>query len=119
MSNATVDFEKVDFSLGEEYMRELYNERMPVACSWSDFLALPKNEGYEKNPNRVARFEDSIDKQQDIEYRGFQELPKFVAPILQDMAGNILPIQTTTQNSLSVDTIVDLSGDVPASSGSG
>ena len=116
MSNATVDFEKIDFSLGEEYMKELYNERTPVACSWSDFLALPKNEGYEKNPNRVARFENAMDKQAEIEYRGFDEQTKLIAPILQDVSGKTLSISATS--SISAD-IIDLSGDVPTNSGSG
>ena len=53
MSNSSVDIEKVDYTHGEQCMRELYNERNVVVKSWADFLALPKSIEYENNVKRV------------------------------------------------------------------
>ena len=53
MSNSSVDIEKIDYTHGEQCMRELYNESNVVVKSWDDFLALPKSVGYENNVKRV------------------------------------------------------------------
>ena len=63
MSNSSVDIEKVDYTHGEQCMRELYNERNVVVKSWADFLALPKSIGYENNVKRVPNsFHTATDK---------------------------------------------------------
>ena len=66
MSNTSVDTEKFNYSLGEQKMRELYNERDVVAKTWDDFLALPKCAGYDQNVKRVPnKFDNVIDKKDD------------------------------------------------------
>jgi hypothetical protein len=64
MSNTTVETEKLDYSEGEQCMRELYNDRNVVSKTWADFLALPKIPGYENNVKRVPNdfLENVIDK---------------------------------------------------------
>ena len=66
MSNFSVDPDKIDYSIGNQYMKELYNEREVVSKSWEDFLALPKVAGYEQNIKRVPNdFKNVIDKKDD------------------------------------------------------
>lgn len=61
MSNTRVETEKIDYSHGENCMRELYNERNVVSKTWADFLALPKSTGYENNVKRVPNgFSDKV-----------------------------------------------------------
>ena len=73
MSNSSVEMHKVDYTHGEQCMRELYNERNVVVKSWADFLALPKTIGYENNIKRVPNsFDGATDKSGD-KYTTFDE----------------------------------------------
>lgn len=53
MSNAEIDFDKLDYSSGALTMAALYNDRSVVSATWDDFLKLPKVAGYQNNDKRV------------------------------------------------------------------
>ena len=66
MSNSTIEVETVDYEVGEDFMKALYNERNCVSKSWDDFLKLPKSDGYLNNDKRVPNsFSKVIDKKDD------------------------------------------------------
>ena len=53
MSNVDIDFDKLDYSVGNLTMEALYNDRSVVSATWDDFLKLPKVAGYQNNEKRV------------------------------------------------------------------
>lgn len=53
MSNVDIDFDKLDYSVGNLTMEALYNDRSVVSATWDDFLKLPKVAGYQNNERRV------------------------------------------------------------------
>ena len=73
MSNSPVDIEKVDYTHGEQCMRELYTERNVVVKSWADFLAPLKSVGYENNVKQVPNLFDSATDEAGDKYTTFDD----------------------------------------------
>lgn len=53
MSNVDINFNSIDYSVGELTMAALNNDRSVVSATWDDFLKLPRVAGYENNVKRV------------------------------------------------------------------
>ena len=55
MSNTTVEFEQINYSINEKIIEELYDKRDVMVCGWEDFMNLPINDAYASNKQVVKR----------------------------------------------------------------
>jgi hypothetical protein len=77
MSNTAVEPDQMNYSEGEQMLKDMYNPREVVSLSWEDFLKLPIIPGYANNINRIPNsFREKVTDKKGDPLRG-----KFVEPI--------------------------------------
>jgi hypothetical protein len=86
---SAIDFDKIDFTVGSETMKEFYTERTIESKSWEDFLKIPKSKEYMENSKRVANDFKVEDKMEDIVYKHIRDI-KLTKPVITDKDGNVV-----------------------------